>query len=79
MATIDLPTIIGLDVNRNAAFRESQRLGQSDAAIDFEAVSVLWHGCFVAEAFGAKTFIAMVFREHSFTFAISSAFKFTCR
>lgn len=75
----NLPTIVTLYVNRNAAFRQSPRLGQSNSAIDFKTVFVLRHGCFVAEVFGAKTFIAMVLRIHSLAFAIRPPLKLTCR
>lgn len=67
--------VVGLDVNRNAAFNQPQRLGQSDSAVDLVAVFVLCDGRSAVEVFGAKTFIAMPFRVHSFAFAISLTLK----
>lgn len=70
-------TIVGLNVNRNAAFRQSRRLGQRDATIDFVAVCVLRDRCSVVEVFSAKTFVAMVLREHSLAFTVIPPLKLT--
>jgi hypothetical protein len=72
-------TIVGFDVNRNAAFCESSRLGQSNAAIDFVAVSILRHGGFVVEVSGAKAFVAIVLRVHSLAFEVSFSLERTSR
>lgn len=71
--------IVGLDVNRNAAFGKSPRLGQRDAALNLEAVLVLRHGCFVAEVFRAKTLVAMTLRIHSLAFSVSLSLEVTSR
>lgn len=79
LATFNLPTVIGFDVNRNAAFHQPQRLRQRHSAVDFVAILVVRHRCFVAEVFGAKTFIAMSLRIHFLAFAVSSSLELACR
>lgn len=70
-------TVVGLDVNRNATFRQPRRLGQCDSAIDLIAIVVFRHRCSVVEVFGAKAFVAMVSREHSLAFKVKPPLKLT--
>lgn len=71
--------IVGLNVNRNAAFRQSRRLGQRNATVDLVAVLVVWHRRAIVEVPGAETFVAVLLREHSFAFTIESPLKLACR
>lgn len=71
----DGAAVVGLDVNRNAAFRQSHRLRQRDPAVDFEAVLVVRQRCFVAEGFGAETLVALLAREHALAFTVRPALE----
>lgn len=71
----DGAAVVGLDVNRNAAFRQSHRLRQRDPAVDFEAVLVVGQRCFVVKVLGAEAFVALLPREHALAFTVRLALE----
>lgn len=66
----DGAAVVGLDVNRNAAFRQSHRLRQRDPAVDFVAILVVRQRCFLVKGFGAETLVALLFWEHALAFTV---------
>lgn len=71
----DGAAVVGLDVNRNAAFRQSHRLRQRDPAVDFVAVLVVGQRCFVVEVLRAEALVALLTREHSLAFTVRPALE----
>lgn len=71
----DGAAVVGLDVNRNAAFRKSHRLCQRDPAVDFVTVLVVGRRCLVLEVLGAEALVALLAREHALAFTVRLALE----